>query len=414
MENSCSITRIVNQLTEQVHCNHIGREMSDSCLLKIGIAIVSALLCSGAIAQSILPKPPNIAAKGYILMDFETESILAEFNSDEPLPPASLTKIMTSYVAAAELESERISLDDMAAVSETAWRMAGSSMFIEVDTRVKVSDLLRGVIIQSGNDASVALAEYVAGSESAFAGLMNEYGERIGLTKTQFVNSTGLPDVDHLSTARDTALLSLALIRDYPEHYKIYSERDFTFNDIRQPNRNRLLSLDKTVDGIKTGYTQAAGYCLAASAVRDGMRLISVVMGTEGDTERVRETRKLFSYGFRNFETRTLYKAGVEISTIPVRYGEAESVGLALTESVIRTIPRGADNNLKASMDIPEFVEAPVESGQSIGQVTVTLGENQIYVGELVTMGAVAESGFFSRFIESIKYMFTADGETDS
>lgn len=388
--------------------------MSDSRSLRLGIVGIAVLFYSVATAQSILPKPPSIAAKGYILMDFETESVMAEFNSDEHLPPASLTKIMTSYVVAAELESGRISMDDMANISKTAWQMPGSSMFIEVDTQVSVSDLLRGVIIQSGNDASVALAEYVAGTEDAFAGLMNEYGEKLGLTNTLFVNSTGLPDEGHLSTARDTALLSLALIRDFPEHYKIYAERDFSYDGIRQPNRNRLLALDKTVDGIKTGYTQAAGYCLAASAVRDGMRLISVVMGTEGDSQRVRETRKLFSYGFRNFETRTLYRAGVEVSSLPVRYGEAESVGLALKESVIRTIPRGADRELKAAMDIPRFLEAPIEPGQTVGRVTVTLGENQIYLGDLVTTGTVEETGFFSRFLESFKYMFTADGESDS
>ena len=388
--------------------------MPDKRSIAITFAAVMLLMQTPAAAQSILPKPPTIAAKGYILMDFGTESILAEFNSEETLPPASLTKIMTNYVVAAELESGRISMDDMVDVSETAWQTPGSSMFIEVDTQVSVSDLLRGVIIQSGNDASIALAEYVAGSEGAFADLMNEYGQKIGLKNSFFMNSTGLPGDRHMSTAKDTALMSLALIRDFPDQYKIYSEREFTYDGIRQPNRNRLLSLDKSVDGIKTGYTVAAGYCLAASAVRDGMRLITVVMGTEGDSARVRETRKLLSYGFRNFETRTLYRAGAEISTLPVRYGEAESISIALGESVVKTVPRGADQNLKAEMDVPEYLEAPIDLGQKVGRVRVTLGDQMIYQGDLVTTTAVAESGFFSRFFESLKYMFTADGASDS
>jgi len=247
------------------------------------------------------PTPPNIAAKSYILQDFASGRIIAEQNSQQRLPPASITKLMTAYVVSHELAVGNISLADEVLISEKAWRMVGSRSFIEVNTKVPVEVLLRGMIIQSGNDAAVALAEHIAGSEETFAQMMNQYAQQLGMFNTNYRNSTGLPDPDHYTTAADIAILSAATIRDYPDHYKWYAEKEFTYNDITQHNRNKLLWRDNTVDGLKTGHTEEAGYCLAASAQRSGMRLISVVLGTRSDNARAQETQKLFNYGFPYF-----------------------------------------------------------------------------------------------------------------
>ena len=274
----------------------------------------------------IIPAPPEVAASSYILIDAESGRVIMEKNADQPLPPASLTKMMTSYVVEYEAERGKIKYTDPVLISVNAWRTGGSKMFVREGTTVSVEDLLKGIIIQSGNDASVAIAEHIAGSESAFADIMNQDAKVLGMNNTHFVNATGLPAQNHYSSARDLAILAKALITHFPEQYKIYAEKYFTWNDIRQPNRNLLLWRDNTVDGLKTGHTDEAGYCLVASAVRDGMRMISVVLGTTSEEARARETQKLLSYGFRYFETHHLYSPGVTLQDAQVWKGAVDTM----------------------------------------------------------------------------------------
>ena len=365
----------------------------------------TVLVAASAAAQPGIVKPPDIAARGYVLMDADTLQVLAERDGDVTLPPASLTKIMTSFVAAAELESGRISLTDQVPVSVNAWRTQGSRMFIREGTEVSLDDLLHGIIIQSGNDASVAVAEYIAGAEEAFAGMMNDHAARIGMVNTHFANSTGLPNEAQHSTARDMALLTRALIRRFPDHYAIYSQRQFKYNDIEQPNRNRLLWRDRTVDGVKTGHTDAAGYCLVASAERNGMRLISALMGAETEPIRVRETQKLLQYGFRYFETRKLYDADAPLQAAEVWYGEAKEVAIGVAEPIFATIQRGRYDELQATLDLPRALEAPIAVGQQFGELRVTLDDELIASAPLIAQEAVAQSGFFSRMFEGV-YLF--------
>ena len=372
------------------------------CLAAFLSAVVVA---ASAVAQPGIIKPPDIAARGYVLMDADTLQVLAERDGDVTLPPASLTKIMTSFVAAAELESGRISLTDQVPVSVNAWRTQGSRMFIREGTEVSLDDLLHGIIIQSGNDASVAVAEYIAGAEDAFAGMMNDHAARIGMVNTHFANSTGLPNEAQHSTARDMALLTRALIRRFPDHYAIYSQRQFKYNDIEQPNRNRLLWRDRTVDGVKTGHTDAAGYCLVASAERNGMRLISALMGAETEPIRVRETQKLLQYGFRYFETRKLYDADAPLQAAEVWYGEAKEVAIGVAEPIFATIQRGRYDELQATLDLPRALEAPIAIGQQFGELRVTLDDELIASAPLIAQEAVAQSGFFSRMFEGV-YLF--------
>ena len=308
-------------------------------------------------------------------------------------------------MAAAELESGRISLTDQVPVSVNAWRTQGSRMFIREGTEVSLDDLLHGIIIQSGNDASVAVAEYIAGAEDAFAGMMNDHAARIGMVNTHFANSTGLPNEAQHSTARDMALLTRALIRRFPDHYAIYSQRQFKYNDIEQPNRNRLLWRDRTVDGVKTGHTDAAGYCLVASAERNGMRLISALMGAETEPIRVRETQKLLQYGFRYFETRKLYDADAPLQAAEVWYGEAKEVAIGVAEPIFATIQRGRYDELQATLDLPRALEAPIAIGQQFGELRVTLDDELIASAPLIAQEAVAQSGFFSRMFEGV-YLF--------
>ncbi len=339
-------------------------------------------------------------------MDAETHTILLEKNSREKLPPASLTKIMTSYVAAAEIAAGSVAMDDEVVVSEAAWRAIGSRMFIDPNSIVSFADLLRGVIIQSGNDASVAVAEHIAGTEQQFAVMMNATAKALNLEDSYFTNSTGLPDPDHYMSARDIALLSDALIYEYPEHYKIYAEREFEYNNIKQLNRNRLLVLDPSVDGIKTGYTEAAGYCLAVSAQRDGMRLISVVMGTESTAARTRETRKLLSFGFRNYQTQRLYEEGQHIQDVRVWFGTADQVPIGVAKSLKKTMFRRLFNEVSHDMVLPEVLEAPIERGAEIGELRVLAADEEIARIPLVALIDVAEKGFFGRMWDSILLMF--------
>ena len=313
---------------------------------------------------------------------------------------------MTSYVAAQELKAGRVKLDDMVPVSVKAWRTEGSRMFIREGTEVPLRDLLKGVIIQSGNDASVAVAEHIAGSEDAFADMMNQTAQTLGMTATQYTNSTGLPDPDHYTTAADLTILTRALIRNYPETYAVYAERSFRYNDIEQPNRNRLLWRDQSVDGVKTGHTEAAGYCLVASAARDNMRLISVVMGTDSDESRMRESQKLLSYGFRYFETQKLYNAGVALKTNDIYYGEAETVELGVDDDVYVTIPRGHYDDLDAELEVPVVLEAPVSAGDEIGQLVLRLNEETVYTAPLVALADVGEAGMFSRMSDFVELFF--------
>lgn len=355
---------------------------------------------------SLVPRPPAVAASGHILMDAATGHIISEHNADERLPPASLTKIMTDFIAAHELDRGNLSMQEETTVSVRAWRMGGSRMFIREGTQVSIEKLLKGVIIQSGNDAAVALAEHIAGSEDAFADLMNQHAQRLGMSNSHFANATGWPDPDQYTSARDMALLSRALIRDYPENYALYREKTYTYNNISQRNRNLLLWRDDTVDGIKTGHTNEAGYCLVASAERDGMRLISVVMGTESEAARARETQQLLNYGFRFFETYNAYQAGEALSTARVWKGQADEVRLGLADDIALTIPRGSHDKLEASMSLQPDVSAPIKAGDILGQVIVTLDGETLLEQPLVALSDVQPGGLFKRLWHSVLLFF--------
>ncbi len=357
-------------------------------------------------AAPAIPSPPQLAAKSYMLMDAASGKVLIESNSDERLPPASLTKLMTAYIATLEIQKGQISDSDMVTVSEKAWRTGGSRMFIQVNTQVSVDDLLHGIIIQSGNDASVAMAEHIAGSEEAFADMMNTTAQRLGMSNTHFMNATGLPDPEHYSSAHDMAKLARAIIYQDPAHYAIYAQKEFFWNNIKQPNRNLLLWRDKTVDGLKTGHTEEAGYCLVASAVRDGMRLISVVFGTDSEQARAAETQKLLTYGFRFFETRTFYQKGVELAQQQVWKGQQSQVKAGLAEDLTLTLPRGQLDKLQASMSFSDTLIAPISQGQVVGKVEVKLGEEVLHSADLVALEAVEEGGLFRRLWDSIRLFF--------
>ena len=349
-----------------------------------------------------IPAPPSIGASSYLLMDFHTGRVLVEEASDERRDPASLTKIMTAFVAFSELQSGNMALTDEVLVSERAWRAPGSRMFIEVGSRVTVENLLRGMIIQSGNDASVALAEHIAGTEETFAALMNQYAAELGMTNTHYTNAAGLPDPDHYSSAADTARLVRALIERFPEYYAYYSERSFVWNDIQQHNRNRMLWQDDSVDGVKTGYTEAAGYCLATSAERDGMRLISVVLGADTPAARVEQTKALLNYGYRFFETHRLYAGGETIEAPRIWKGERDQLPLGLAEDLRVTIPVRAYDRLEASLTTHEQLEAPVEAGEPLGQLTVSLDGETIATRDIVALETVPEAGFFGKIVDSV------------
>ncbi|MGI9325427.1 MAG: D-alanyl-D-alanine carboxypeptidase family protein [Pseudomonadales bacterium] len=354
----------------------------------------------------IIPPPPSITASSHLLMDYDTGELLVEHNADEALPPASLTKIMTVFVTSEEMRAGRISADDIVTVSTNAWRTPGSRMFIEERSKVRVDDLVKGVVIQSGNDASVALAEHIAGSEGAFADMMNQQAIALGMTLTQFQNATGLPAENHYTTARDLSLLTRAMIEQHPEVYDYYAVRSFTHNDIEQPNRNRLLWRDRTVDGVKTGHTEEAGYCLVASAEREGMRLISVVMGTGSDEARMRESQKLLSFGFRYFETQSMYEAGVPLKTADLWYAEADTLDLGVSEQVIVTIPRGSYNDIEAELKVRKIIEAPVAQGDELGELVLRLHGEVVHRAPLMALEDIPEAGIFTRGIDFVVLFF--------
>jgi len=361
-------------------------------------------------AATIIPSPPEVKAKGHILIDFTTGKVLAESNADTLLAPASLTKMMTSYIIGKELESGNIKNEDLVTVSEKAWakNFPGSSlMFIEVGTEVSVKLLNQGIIVASGNDACVAMAEHIAGSEDAFAQLMNGHAEQLGMSSSYFENSHGLDSQEHKTTPRDMATLAIALIRDVPEEYKIYSQKSFSYNNIKQYNRNGLL-WDKSmnVDGLKTGHTSQAGYSLISSATKGGMRLVSVVMGTDSERARKVESKKLLNYGFRFFETYTPYKAGEKFVANRIWMGDVKEVDLGILLDTPITIPRGQRKNLAASFELDRQLEAPLAKGTVVGKLFLRLDGEDIAEYPLVTLQEVNEGSMFSRLVDYVKLQF--------
>ena len=376
-------------------------------MIKSCFVLIFSLLPWFSLTWALVPPVPSIQASSYILVDATTGKVIAEYQADEKNPPASLTKIMTSYIVQKQIKQGVVSADDQVPVSVKAWRAQGSKMFIREGTHVALSDLMRGVVIQSGNDASIALAEFVAGDESSFAQMMNIQAAELGMTNSQFVNATGLPDSEHFSSARDLAILTVDLIRKYPKHYELYSERGFKFNNIEQPNRNRLLRYDRSVDGVKTGYTRAAGYCLIASAKRKDMRLISVVMGTESDDARVRESQKLLTYGFRNFETINVYEAGEVLKTAPMFYGQEKAISLGINGGLSLTLPRGVYENIEAEISIPKVIEAPISKGAIVGELVLKQETEVLYKTSIVSMDDHQEGDFFSRLSDYFRLLFS-------
>ncbi|RMG31315.1 MAG: D-alanyl-D-alanine carboxypeptidase [Gammaproteobacteria bacterium] len=361
---------------------------------------------AAAAAPLPVPSPPDVGARAWLLMDYHSGRVLAEKNADQPLPPASLTKLMTAYVVFRELEEGTLHLDDPVTISEKAWRTEGSRMFVEVGSKVKVRDLLQGMIVQSGNDATVALAEHVAGTEATFAEYMNRFAQELGMTHSHFVNSTGMPDPDHYVTARDVAHLAAALIRDFPEYYKWFSEKTFTWNGITQHNRNRLLWQDPSVDGLKTGHTEKAGYCLVTSAKRGGMRLISVVMGARSDRHRTQASQALLNYGFRFFETHKLYDAGQKLADMRVWKGRVTQLPVGPARAVYVTIPRGRYKDLKAHMRLRPRLVAPVARGHEVGRIEIDLDDETVQEVPLVALQEVPEGGFWQRVKDEILLYF--------
>lgn len=369
-------------------------------LLFIVILFTQLLGASALQAATPIPKPPSIGAKSYIILDYESGNTLAEEQADVAVEPASITKLMTAYVIFNELQSGNIGLTDIVTISEKAWRTPGSRMFVEVGKQVPVDALMQGMIVQSGNDATVALAEYVAGSEDSFAALMNKHAEAMGLNGSHFENSTGLPDENHYMTARDIARLAALLIRKFPEYYNWYSQKEYTYNEITQQNRNRLLWQDESVDGLKTGHTEAAGYCLVTSAKKDGMRLITVVLGTDSDNARVDASQALLNYGFRFFETHKLYDAGTQLTTSRIWKGSRETISLGIDKPLYVTIPRGQYNALDASMNIDQRIMAPVSAGQALGTVQVKLGDQVVASQPLVSLQSIGEGSIWQRIVD--------------
>ena len=372
----------------------------------VAVLLVALLCCSPAGAASLVPAPPSINADAYLLLDYLTGEVLVAQNIDQRLPPASLTKLMTSYILAEEVDAGRLTLDDEVTVSRNAWSQnptfRGSSlMWIEPGKRVTVGELEKGIVISSGNDATVAIAEHIAGSEAAFVALMNNYAEKLGLDATHFENTHGLPNPDHLTTARDLGALAVATIRDHPERYKVYRELSYTYNDITQYNRNHLLREDPSVDGLKTGYTSVAGYGLVASAERDGMRLISVVLGSNSTRSRKAETRALLNYGFRFYENLELVAAEDILASSRVWKGLVDSVDGGLLESVNVVVPRSkAVPEVLVRFDEP--LEAPIARGDRVGQVQVFLDGELLIEQPLQALATVEPAGFFRRLWDGL------------
>ena len=387
--------------------------MTKKWLLPAALIIVLIALSSFSSAQNMRPAAPEIAAKAWILIDANTGTVLLENNADKQLPPASLAKMMTTYLVSNEINEGRLTEDAEVLISDNAWILGGaktdgSTMFLSPRTRVSVLDLMHGVIIQSGNDAAIALAEHVAGGEHAFADLMNQQAELLGMSNTQYMNATGLPAEGMFTSARDLSKIARAIIRDHPTYYAIYSKKYFEHNNINQPNRNRLLWRDKSVDGLKTGRTEEAGYCLVSSAKRRDMRLIAVVLGATNDESRARESQRLLSYGFRYFDTQTIYSAGETLkANAKLWYGEDEFLNLTVADDVTLTFPRGSEKKFKAEISLNEVITAPIAAGQVLGNLQISLNENLLVDIPLVAEKDIAESGLFAKLFDWIILFFT-------
>jgi len=353
-----------------------------------------------------LPAPPQLSAESFLLMDHVSGRVLAEKNADLRIEPASLTKMMTAYIVIDELQKGVAELDEPVIISSYAQSMPGSRMFIEQDTIVTVGDLLRGLIVQSGNDASVALSEHFAGSEQGFVDLMNRKAAELGMNSTRYANSSGLPHPDHYTTARDLSIISRATIADHPEFYPMYSEREYEFNGIKQKNRNTLLWRDNSVDGIKTGHTEAAGYCLVASAVRDNMRLISIITGTASDKTRIAESQRLLNYGYRFFRTEKVYSAGEVISSSRIWMGKQENIELGVAEDLYVTLPRAEFETLKSEIQIADYIKAPIDIGDEFGRSVLQTETSVIGEVPLLALQRVEQGGFFLRMKHSIMRYF--------
>ena len=379
-------------------------------ILTLGKSLLLTLSLSLAgLAQAsapALPAAPQLAAKSYVLMDAASGKVLVENNGDQRLPPASLTKLMTAYIATLEIRNGKIGEQDMVTVSEKAWRTGGSRMFIQVNTQVSVSDLLHGIIIQSGNDASVAIAEYIAGSEEAFAALMNREAQRLGMVNTNFTNSTGLPHPQLYPSANDLARLAAAIVRDFPEYYSLYSLKEFTYNNIKQPNRNRLLYMDPTVDGMKTGHTSTAGYCLVSTAERGPRRLVAVVLGAASDTVRAQESLKLLNFGFQFYDTVKLYKAEEALSQFRVWKGKVNELPVGFTTDFVMSLPKESADKIQVTLESRQPLVAPIEKGQEVGVLSLRIDGEQIGQYPVLALQDVPVAGFFGRLWDAIVMLF--------
>ncbi len=375
--------------------------------LVLSLSIVSAAVTSQAVQAMPVPPPPPLAVKAYVLKDFNSNMIVAEQNGESKVEPASLTKLMTVYIVFDALKNGQLQLSQILPVSEKAWKTQGSKMFIEPNKPVTVDELLHGVIIQSGNDASIALAEGVASSEGLFADMMNKEAARLGMKNTHFVNATGLPDPQHYTTAHDLSLLASALVHDFPSEYKrLFSIKEYTYNNIKQPNRDRLLWSDPTVDGMKTGHTESAGFCLISSAIRDGHRFISVVLGAPSDSARATESQKLLNFGFQFYESTLVYKKSQAVNVVKVWKGQSNSVEATVADNLYLTLPKGEYARVKASITSQQPLIAPITKGQVIGKISFTLDDKVIDTRNLVASKDVAVAGIFGRLWDSLKLLF--------
>ena len=376
-------------------------------ILLAPLLALTLLLSSGITAQAEpIPPPPQVPVRGYILLDHQSGNVLAELKSDERMEPASITKLMTAYVLYKALQSGKIHLNDQVTISERAWRTQGSKMFIKIGSQVSVEDLLMGMVVQSGNDATVALAEHLAGSEETFAKLMNQEAEQLGMKNSHFTNAPGLPDPNHYMSARDIATLTRALIRDFPDQYARYSVRSFKYNNIEQQNRNRLLLTDASVDGVKTGHTESAGYCLVSSAKRNVTRLIGVVLGAQKERERFQASQALLNYGFSFYESRKLHDANTPIVTTRIWKGQENELPLGVMYPLYVTVPKGQAAQDSTTTTVQPTIIAPVQKDQPFGEIVVKLGDQEMSKTPLVALQEVPESGWFGRMIDAILLFF--------
>lgn len=357
-------------------------------------------------APVLTPSAPKLNAKAYILVDSNSGKILAEHDSEKRIPPASLTKMMTLYVVSKALHDEQIHLSDTIRISKTAWKTGGSRMFVKEGQEVKIEDLLKGIIVDSGNDACVALAEHLGGSEQGFSELMNQAAKQLGMNDSHFTDSTGLPQKDLYTSAKDLAILSRALINEFPEYYHWYKQKWFTFNEIRQPNRNRLLWRDNHVDGIKTGHTNEAGYCLASSAKRNDMRLIAIVLGSPSEAARADDSERLLKYGFRFFETHKLYQAGKPVAEIPLYKGVSDALSVGVMKDQYITIPSGQYQRISIKTETPKYLKAPIKKGDKIGSLIISFNDEILSEHPIYALKSIEQAGIFSRAQDSVALAF--------